>query len=56
MIIAAVGILLFWAAWAAWTGWSMTLNAATLRRRIGGAALMLTGVVGLIYGVRLLAS
>ena len=56
MIIVAIGVLLFWAAWAAWTGSSMTLRAATLRRRVGGAVLMLSGVVGLIYGVRLLAS
>ena len=56
MVIVAVGVLLFWAAWAAWTGSSMTLNAATSRRRVGGAVLMLSGVVSLLYGMRLLAS
>jgi len=56
MAIVAVGVLLFWAAWAVWTGSSLTLKAATRRARMGGIALMLAGVVGLLYGVRLLAT
>jgi len=56
MVIVAVGALLFWAAWAAWAGSSMTLKAATLRARIGGAFLLLAGVAGLLYGVRLLVN
>ena len=56
MVIAAIGALLFWAGWAAWTGSSVTLKAATLRARMGGVVLMLSGIVSLIYGMRLLTS
>lgn len=56
MIITAVGALLFGAAWAAWTGSSLALEAASVRGRVGGVVLMLAGIVGVLYGVRLLAS
>ena len=56
MVIGAVGVLLFWAGWASWTGSSLTLKAATMGTRLGGVALMLAGIVSLLYGVRLLAA
>lgn len=56
MVIVAVGTLLFWAGWASWAGASLTLKGATLRTRMGGTALMLSGVAGLVLGLRLLAS
>jgi len=56
MVLVAIAMLLFWAGWATWTGSSLTLKAATARARLGGGVLMLAGIVGLLYGVRLLAS
>lgn len=56
MVIATVGVLLFWAGWAAYAGARMALRGHSLKARCGGSALMLTGVVGVLFGMRLLVS
>jgi len=56
MIVAFLGGLIFWAGWAAWTGARLTLNGVTLQSRVAGAVLMVGGVAGFLYGMRLLAS
>ena len=53
-MIATVGTLIFWTAWAAWSGARMMLQSGSNKRRYGGAALMIGGMVGLLFGVRLL--
>ena len=56
MVIALVGVLIFWSGWAAFAGAGMTRNGRTPKARYGGSALMLGGVVGVLVGVRLLVS
>jgi len=56
MVIALIGMLIFWAGWAAYAGAGMTRNGRTLKARYGGSALLLAGVVGVLFGMRLLMS
>ena len=56
MVIAALAVLLFWAGWLAWTGSSLALRGTTIWARVGGVALAVTGVIGLLYAARALAS
>ena len=54
MVIATVGAIIFWTGWAAWSGARMTLHSPTNKGRYGGAVLMLGGIAGLLFGIRLL--
>jgi hypothetical protein len=56
MAVTAIGAIVFWCAWAAWTGAHMIRRGATLRARWLGSVVMIAGLVGALYGLRIILS
>lgn len=56
MTIVAVGMLIFWAGVAAWAGARVVFRPGSGLARFAGAALLIAGISGVLYGVRLLGS
>ena len=56
MTVVAIGMLIFWAGVAAWAGARLAFRTGSALTRFAGAALMVAGFSGVLYGVRLLGS
>ncbi len=56
MTVVAIGMLIFWAGVAAWAGAKVAFGAGSALTRFAGAALMVAGFSGVLYGLRLLGS
>jgi len=56
LTVVAIGMLIFWAGVAAWAGARVAFRPGPALARFGGAALLVAGISGVLYGVRLLGS
>jgi hypothetical protein len=56
MAVTAIGAMVFWCAWAAWSGAHMIRCGATLKTRSLGSVVMVAGLVGALYGLRIILS
>jgi hypothetical protein len=56
MVTVAIGVLIFFSGSAAWAGAKLAFKPGSALTRFTGAALLVAGISGVLYGVRLLGS